>query len=152
MTIPASAIGTVLRPVTAVIDRGRLRFFAESIGESDPRYLDPDAANEAGYPDLPVPPTFFFGLTLDEPEPFAWLTELGIDLRFVLHGTQRFEYQALAFAGDELLLESRIVDTYEKRGGALEFIVLDTSITRHGEPIATATQTIVVRHSDRKAA
>jgi hypothetical protein len=152
VTIPTTAVGTVLRPSTAVIDRGRLRFFAESIGETASRYLDTAAASEAGYPDLPVPPTFFFGLTLDDPEPFAWLADLGIDLRLVLHGTQRFEYQNMAFAGDELLLESRIVDTYEKRGGALEFIVLDTAITRNGEPIATATQTIVVRHPERKAA
>ena len=152
MTIPASAIGTVLRPSTAVIDRGRLRFFAEAIGESDPRYVDPDAAREAGYPDLPVPPTFFFGLTLDDPEPFAWLLDLGVDLRFVLHGTQRFAYHRMAFAGDELLLESRIADTYEKRGGALEFIVLDTTITRGGEAIASATQTIVVRNPERRAA
>ena len=145
------AVGRALSPHTAIIERGRLQFFAEAIGETDPRYSEIDAAVEAGYPDLPVPPTFLFGLKLDKPDPMAWLVELGIDPRLVLHGQQRFEYATMAFAGDELLLEPRITDVYEKRGGALEFIVVDTEVTRQGERIATLTDTVVARHPEREA-
>jgi hypothetical protein len=80
------------------------------------------------------------------------MNDLGVDLRFVLHGTQRFDYHRMAFAGDELVLQPRITDVYEKRGGALEFLVVETEVTRGGEAIATLTKTIVVRHPEREVA
>ena len=152
MTVPASAVGTVLAPFTTTIERGRLRFFAEAIGETDPIYSDLDAAVAAGFPDLPVPPTFFFGLKLDAPDPFAWMRDLQIDMRFVLHGTQRFAYERMAFAGEQVTFRPRITEAYEKRGGALEFITLETTITRDDEPIATLTETVVVRHPELETA
>ena len=148
MTVPATAVGTVLAPSTALVERGRLRFFAEAIGETDALYTDLGTARAAGYPDLPVPPTFLFGLKLDAPDPFGWMTDLGVDMRFVLHGSQRFEYHALAFAGDEVTFRPRISDVYDKRGGALEFLVLETAVTRGDEPIANLTETIVVRRPE----
>ena len=160
MAVPASAVGTELAPLRAKIERGRLRFFAEAIGETDPAFIDLDTAIRAGYPDLPVPPTFLFGLKLDRPDAFAWLIELGVDLRFILHGSQRFDYERMTFAGDDLLLESRISDVYEKRGGALEFVVVDTDVTRvsgagdagQDDRIARFTETIVVRHPELEVA
>ena len=152
MPVSATAVGRVLAPSTALIERGRLRFFAEAIGETDARFTDLDAARAAGHPDLPVPPTFFFGLKLDGPDPFGWMTELGVDMRFVLHGSQRFEYFAPAFAGDEVTFRPRISDVYDKRGGALEFLVLETAVTRGDEPIAHLTETIVVRHPELESA
>jgi hypothetical protein len=152
MTIPHNVVGTALHPHLALVERGRLRFFAEAIGESDLRYRDVGAARNAGYPDLPVPPTFLFGLKLGEPEPLAWLVELDIDVRFVLHGSQKFSYERMAFAGDELLLEPRITDVYDKRGGALEFVVVETTVTRDGERVATLSDTIVIRHPELEEA
>ena len=152
MPVPASALGSVLAASTAAIERGRLRFFAEAIGETDPVYTDLDAARAAGHPDLPVPPTFLFGLKLDAPDPFAWMTDLGIDMRFVLHGSQRFEYLAAAYAGDEVTFRPRISEVYEKRGGALEFVSVETTVTRGDEHIANLTETIVVRHPELEAA
>ncbi len=130
---------------TVPVERGRLRFFAQAIGEHDPVYSDLDAARKAGHPDLPVPPTFLFCLEMDRPDPFSFLTEAGIDLAGVLHGEQRFTYHAMAYAGDELTFESHIADTYEKKGGALRFLVRETRVTRAGEPIADLTTVIVVR-------
>ena len=152
MTVPASAVGTQLPAVTADIERGRLRFFAEAIGETDPAYSDLDAAVAAGYPDLPVPPTFFFGLKLDAPDPFAWIRDLGIDMRYVLHGTQRFAYQRMVFAGEHVTFRPRISEVFDKRGGALEFVTLETAVTRNDVPVATLSETIVVRHPELEPA
>jgi hypothetical protein len=152
MSIDAAVIGRELATVTVTIERGRLRFFAESIGETDPLYRDVEAAHAAGFPDLPVPPTFLFGLKLEQDDPYAWMTELGIDLRFILHGTQRFEYHAMAFAGDELVATQRISEVYEKRGGVLEFLVTTSEVTRAGAAIATLIETVVVRHPEKEAA
>jgi acyl dehydratase len=152
VTIPQSAVG--LRPpaFATTVEAGRLRFFAESIGETNPVFTDPAAAVDAGYPSLPVPPTFLFGLKLDAPEPFKWVTDLGVDFRFVLHGSQKFVYHAMAFAGDELVMTAELVEVTQKKAGALEFLVLETQVRRQDDAIATLTETIVVRHPELEAA
>ena len=63
------------RRIVAAVTRSRLRDFAKATGQSDPVYTDVDAAKQAGHRDLPVPPTFFFGIELEAPEPFAFLNE-----------------------------------------------------------------------------
>jgi len=130
------------------VERGRLRFFAKAIGETDPIYTDLDAARQAGHRDLPVPPTFYFSLSLEAAEPFAYLDQLGVDLRRILHGEQRFEYAALAYAGDTLTLSERIVDVTSKRGGAMELITKQTDIRREDEDVARVTAVIVVRNPE----
>lgn len=133
-------------PITATLERGRLQFFAAVIGETDPIYSDVAAARKAGYPDLLVPPTFLFGLELAVAEPFGYLAELGFDLRWVLHGEQSFTYHGLVYAGETVTLQPRIVDAYSKKGGALDFIVKRTEITRGTALVAEATSVTVVRH------
>lgn len=152
MTVRSSALGMQIAALRTPVERGRLRFFADAVGNTDPLFTELTAAREAGYPDLPVPPTFLFGLRLEMPEPHAWLTDLEVDLRFILHGSQRFDYAQLAFAGDVLDVEAHLVDVFEKRGGALEFLVSRSNVTRAGEPIATLTETLVVRHPELEAA
>ncbi|MGP3533167.1 MaoC family dehydratase N-terminal domain-containing protein [Microbacterium sp. RD1] len=151
VTLDAAAVGVVTPPQTLEISRSRLRFFATATGQTDPVYTDIDVARAAGHPDLPVPPTFFFGIELESPDPFRWMTDLGIDLRAVLHGEQQFVYHRLAYAGDTVTARSEISDVYEKRGGALTFLVRVTTITgAHDEPIAELTATTVVRELERE--
>ena len=147
MTISPTAIGTSTSSVTMTVERGRLQLFAKSISQTDPVYVDILAAQAAGHRDLPVPPTFLFGVELEQPNPFAWIADLGVDMTRVLHGSQSFEYTALAYAGDVLTAVSTITNVYEKKGGALEFIDRVTDITRDGVNIATLTQTTVVRNA-----
>ena len=152
MAIPPEAVGRKLPAVTATVERGRLAFFAQAIGETDPVYSDLDAARAAGHPDLPVPPTFVFGLRLAGDDPFGWIADLGIDMRYVLHGTQRFDYHSVAHAGDVLTLSPEITDAYDKRGGALEFVVTNTAVTRaDGSAVANLVETLVVRHPELEA-
>ena len=94
---------TVLR---ARVTRDELRLFSSSIGETRPMYHSVRAARAGGHPDLPIPPTYLFGLALRTGSPFDWAVERGFDMRRTLHAEQRFEYLAMAFAGDTLVLES----------------------------------------------
>lgn len=140
-------LGYTSPPFTTEVERGRLRFFAQAIGETDPVYTSPEAARAAGHPDLPVPPTFLFCLEMDRPEPYGWFEELGIPLPKVLHGGQQFTYHQLAYAGDALTFDSRVVDLYERKGGLLEFVVQDNRITnQHGVLVAEFLRTLVIRH------
>lgn len=141
----AGMVGTEFDPTTVLVERGQLRFFARATGQDDPIYHDLNAAHAAGHRDLPVPPTFLFGLGLAQPDTFDWLTDLGIDLRHLLHGEQSFTYHAMAYAGDTLTLTPTITDAYEKKNGALRFITRRIQVDREGTAIATLEEVIIVR-------
>jgi acyl dehydratase len=143
--IPPSAIGSSGPPVTMTVERGRLRLFAKATGQTDPIYVDLDAARAGGYPDLPVPPTFLYGVELEAPDPFAWITSFGVDLNTVLHASQMFVYHNQAFAGDELSARSTIGHVFTKKDGELEFVQRRTRITRGQTLVADLEQTVVIR-------
>jgi len=144
-------IGTVLSRHSAEVEAGRLRFFAKATGQTDARYTDKAAATAAGYRALPVPPTFLFCLEMEAPNPRATIDLLGIDIGSILHGEQSFQYHRMAFAGERLHFEVRIADIYEKKGGALGFVVRETKVTDgDGGAVADLRSVIVVRGKARE--
>ena len=147
MPLDKQYIGHRFEPFSAEVEKGRLKFFAKAIGQTDPVYSNEAAAKRAGHPALPVPPTFLFCLEMESPNPGALRELLDIPVPKVLHGEQRFAYHAMAFAGDTLTFEPRITDIYAKKGGLLEFIVRETRVTnQHGTHVADLHGITVVRH------
>lgn len=141
-----SLIGHHFPPFQVDLERGRLRLFATAIGETNPIYTDEAAACAAGYRSLPMPPTYPFSLGKDIPDPFDTLNLFGLDFAEILHGEQRFRYHALACAGDTLYGQKRVSDIYERKNGALEFIVVVTEFKDGvGRLVCEAEQTIVVQ-------
>lgn len=146
MSLDPTVIGRETGRESLLFTRSRLQFFAKATGQTDPVYTDVEVAQQAGHRDLPVPPTLFTAITMESPEPFAWLDELGVDLRSILHGEQEFIYHAMAYAGDELTAVTTLTDAYEKKGGALTFIVSTTAVTNQlGEAVLDAISTTVAR-------
>ncbi|TAM09386.1 MAG: MaoC family dehydratase [Nevskiaceae bacterium] len=140
-------IGHELGASELVLDRARLRFFAEAIGEDDPIYTDVDAARAAGYADLPAPPTFLFAAELDSSTVFQMLETLGVPLDHILHGEQSFTYHQPACAGDTVTVKARIEDLYDKKNGAMEFIVKASQAhNQRGELVVEMRSVIVYRH------
>lgn len=140
-------IGKKFAPLEVEVEKGQLRFFAKAVGETNPVYTDESAARDAGYRALPAPPTFVFTLNLAQPDPLSKYTDMGIDMAKVLHGEQQFEYFADICAGDRITLQSTIVDIFDKKGGALEFMIEETSATnQNDELVAQLIQTLVVRN------
>ncbi|MFX7621036.1 MaoC family dehydratase N-terminal domain-containing protein [Acinetobacter baumannii] len=53
----------------------------------------------------------------------------------------------MAYAGDRLTFEQCIEDLYEKKGGALEFVVRRTRVpNQHGAHVADLRTVTVIRH------
>lgn len=144
-----SAVGRAFTPVTARVEPGRLRFFLDTIGESNPVYRDESAARAAGYAAAPVPPTYLFCLEMmDAAEPFEFLTALDIDLARVLHGEQRFDYHAPVAVGDTVTFKPRVTSVTEKKGGAMTLVVVETEVTnQNGVHVADISRTVVVRNA-----
>ncbi len=139
-------IGDELPRHTVEVEPARLRLFAQAIGEADPDTTG-EAAARAGLAPPPVPPTFLFTLELERPDPFGWLALLGTDLSRVLHGEQSFAYHAPVVAGDRLTFAPRIADIQSKKGGALDLIVRETTVTNQaGARVATLRAVLAVRN------
>lgn len=138
-------IGRTTQPQTFDVEKGRLKFFAKAIGETDPVYTDEEAAKAAGYSALPAPPTFAFCLEMETNSLWDNIAAMGVPVGKILHGSQTFKYLAPILAGDKITFVTKVSDIYDKKGGKMEFIVEDSTATnQHGTPVAELQRVIVV--------
>ena len=147
--IDRAFIGRTSQPRAIDVEKGQLKFFAKATGATDPIYFDEDAARAAGHPTLPAPPTFLFSLALGAPAKGMDLFEdMGVSMKSVLHGEQSFIHHRAIYAGDRITLTTRTADIYDKKGGALEFVIQDTAaVNQAGELCAEMRTTTVVRNA-----
>ena len=139
-------IGHRLGSRQITVEEGAVRAYANAIGETDEKYLNVDSARAAGYRSLLVPPTFLSCLEgrIFDTRHLLELTKM--DLRRILHAEQTYEYLVPAQAGDTLTYEPFIADIYDKKNGALQFLVKETRITNQdGVHIANLRGVLVQR-------
>lgn len=140
-------IGMELEDRFVDIEKGQLRLFATATAEPNPIFFDEEAAKRAGYRSIPVPPTFAFCLASSAPARTVTSRGMNIPIEKILHGEQQFAYHKQMFAGDRISLKTKVVDIYDKKGGALEFIVFETtSHNQAGELCVSARSVTVVRN------
>jgi acyl dehydratase len=132
-------------PVSVLpIEGGRLRFFAKTIGETDPVYTDTTAARAAGYEDIPAPPTFLFAAEMESGTALQLLADLQIPIARLLHGEQKFVYHRPACAGDVVRVSSTVSDIYDKKNGILEFIVKTSRAVNQRDELVAEMRTVLV--------
>jgi acyl dehydratase len=144
-------IGTESPPVSIEVEKYPIKFFALSIGELDPIHHDEAAAKAAGYRSLVAPPTYAFCLNSMAAQGGGarntLYQQMGVRMERVLHGEQTFTYHKPIVAGDRLTFRQKVSDIYDKKGGALDFIVQDTAVTnQNGERVVDMRTVIVVRN------
>lgn len=157
-----SIIGRPMNKSKVVIERGPVANFATAVCDPDPVYRDPQAAKEAGFDKIPVPPTYPFVMATwgefpemqpaDRPtgNPLAevigpLMSKGGI----ILHGEQEFEYHRPVVVGDILVGEGEVLDAYTKdsKGKTMTFIVTETvwRDDETSEPIVTTRFNLIHR-------
>lgn len=140
-------VGKIYDPFVLEVEKGRVAFFARSIGATDPIHFDETAAKAAGHRGIVAPPTFGFTLAMDANQSFMVLDELGIDKTRTVHGEQGFVYHSDICAGDIVTGRQKIAETYDKKGGALTFIVTETRLDNQlGQHVGDLRSVIVVRN------
>ena len=144
--------GHATTPVTVPVERGRIRFLSEVLGETDPIHLDIDAARAAGHPDLVASPSFFMVVEADanavlRKNSITTMAEIiRADFRYLLHGDERYAYSGLIYAGDELTYSSEVVDFYDRKGGAMEFVTIASTLSHADRgTLVLATRTLLHR-------
>jgi acyl dehydratase len=130
--------------VTYVVGREKVREYAAAVGETDPRYRDPEAARAAGFADVVAPPMFAAVYCGPAIGPAILDPEIGIDYARLVHGAQEFTWHAPVVAGDEITTEVSLEDTSER--GELKFYVFRTTSTnQRGELVCEGRWTNIVR-------
>lgn len=142
-----SLIGRTSDTRTIRVEVGQLKFFAKATEQRDPIYFDEQAALAAGHRGLPAPPTFAFSLALAFPDQAGFaLTQVDRDLRYLLHAEQGFRNYATIYGGDEVTLQTRIEDVFERKNGALFFLEQRTELrSQHGGLCVECTTKYVIR-------
>jgi acyl dehydratase len=134
------------------VERGRIQFFSDTIGDTNPVHRDRGAAVAAGYPAVVAPPTFAVVINAIANEHAARAgrvsvhERLGSDMRYLLHGEESYTYHGPIFAGDTVEVQGEVLGFEDKKGGALELARMVIHI-RHPErgPLVDITRTLIHR-------
>jgi acyl dehydratase len=126
------------------VGREKIAEFARAIGDDDPVYRDPAAAQAAGHPDVIAPPTFAIVLSLEAANVVLGDPEVSLDYSRVVHGEQRFAHHRPIRAGDRLVATTTIEAVRSVAGNDLLTTRVDLA-TADGDAVCTATSMLVAR-------
>jgi acyl dehydratase len=140
-----SAAGKTFPPYEFPIERGKIKEFADAVGDRNPIYRDPAYAAKTPAGGIVAPPTML-RCFLYEPRDAAEALKVK-DWSYIVHGEQEFEYLAPVRAGDVLTAQDKIVSIVEKesrRAGKLQIAVIETTFhNQRGEKVQVARRTLV---------
>ena len=135
--IDRGRIGFTTQPSSVVVDAWRIKLFCQATGETD---------SAAWAPGTPIPPTFLKAIENEHFASARLMQLLDVPLKSILHAEQSFEHIAPVFAGDSVEVQRTVREIYDKKGGAMTFIAVDTSYRVAARPVATSRQLILVRN------
>jgi acyl dehydratase len=145
-----SKIGQSFAPFTYEVERNKIHELTTAIGDENPIYHGREAAQAAGFPDVPLSPTsptLFSHWATRQKGP--GLADIGIDVRRILHGEEEYEYIAPIYPGDVLTGTTTLVDGKTRQGSGGRSMDILTTETRYvnqkNQHVLTTRTTIVVR-------
>jgi acyl dehydratase len=145
MAVNAGFTGRTYPPTAPyAVGREKIREFAQAVGAVDVVHVDRDQARARGYRDVIAPPTFAVLIAQKCDRQFIADPEAGIDFSRLVHGEQRFVHHRPITAGDEIV-GVLTVDSVKEAGGNAMVITRSELSTTEGEPVCTATSTVVIR-------
>jgi acyl dehydratase len=133
-------------PPTApyAVGREKIREFAEAVGAKDAVHVDQVQARARGYRDVIAPPTFAVLIAQKCERQFVADPRAGIDFSRLVHGEQRFVHHRPITADDEIV-GVLTIDSVKTAGGSAMVTTRTELSTIEGEPVCTATSTVVIR-------
>lgn len=145
-----SKVGQSFSPFTVEVQRNKIHELALAVGDANPIYHSNEAAQAAGYDDVPLFPTaptlfqFWSNTQLGKE-----LINAGINVMRALHGEEEYEYLATIYPGDVLTGVTTIIDGKNrqgKNGSSMDIVITETRYTnQRNQPVLNARTTMVVR-------
>lgn len=147
MALNVELLGKRYQSMTYEVGREKIREFAAAVGDSNPAYLDVDAARSLGHTDLVAPPTFAVVVTRDPQLAVIEDPELGLDFSRVVHGDQKFEFARPIVAGDVLTTTASVAAAHNRAGN--DFLTIRSDVVgSDGEPVVSVFATLVARAAE----
>jgi acyl dehydratase len=144
MPVASTAVGKSYPPLIYAVGREKIREYALAVGESNPLYLDVEAARAAGYRDVVAPPMFAVVYSGAAMTPALFDPEVGINFALLVHGGQEFKWGPLVVAGDEISTTVTVKDISARE--SMAFYVFQTvSTNQDGDTVCVGTWTNIVR-------
>ena len=144
VAVNTGVIGKAYPPTVYAVGREKVREYARAVGESDPLYLDVEAARAAGHADVVAPPMFAVVYAMPAVAHGMFDPEVGIDFARLVHAGQAFRWGPLVVAGDEISTTVSVTDVSERRGSGY-FVFESVSSNQRGETVCTGTWSHIVR-------
>ncbi|MEA2151685.1 MAG: hypothetical protein QOD69_3515 [Solirubrobacteraceae bacterium] len=144
MAVNAGVIGRTYPGTTYAVGREKVREYARAVGESNPLYLDLEAARAAGYDDVVAPPMFAVVYGVPAVAQGMFDPDVGIDFARLVHSGQEFEWGPLVVAGDEITTVVSVLDVTERAGNGF-FVFQSTSTNQRGETVCVGRWSNIVR-------
>jgi acyl dehydratase len=142
--VSTAAVGKRYEPVLYAVGREKIKEYALAVGETDPLYLDHEAARAAGFRDVVAPPMFAVVYSARAVAPSVFDPEVGINFALMVHGGQEFRWGPLVVAGDEITTVATM-KSIEERAGKGFYTVETVSTNQDGETVCVGTWTNIVR-------
>ncbi len=144
MSASTDAIGKTYPSTVYAVGREKVREYAAAVGETNPLYLDLEAARQAGHADVVAPPMFAVVYAGPSVMQGIFDPELGIDFSHLVHGSQEFRWGALVVAGDEIVTTTAVKDVSVR--SEFGFYVFESrSDNQRGEMVSTGIWSNIVR-------
>ena len=144
MPVDDSAKGKTYPAHEYEVGREKIREFAYAVGEENPVYFDREAAQSAGFRDVPAPPMFAVVYSAGAMAPAIFDPEVGINVMAMVHGGQEFVWGEPVCSGDTISTTAQIKDISEKDGKGF-YVFESVSTNQDGQEVVRATWTNIVR-------
>jgi len=144
VALDTSAKGKTFPPYEYEVGKEKIREFAEAVGEDNPVYVEREAAQAAGFRDLPAPPMFAVVYSRGAMGAALFDPEVGIDFAMLVHGGQEFVWGEPVCTGDTISTTVEVKDIYKK--GPMAFYVFESvSVNQDGQEVVRGTWSNIVR-------
>jgi acyl dehydratase len=144
MAVETKAIGKRFDPVVYAVGREKVKEYALAVGETNPLYLDFEAARAAGYADVVAPPMFTVVYSAPAMGPAIFDPDVAMNFALMVHGGQEFRWGKPVVAGDEITTTVTVKDISVRDGMAF-YVFESESTNQDGEQVCVGTWTNIVR-------
>jgi acyl dehydratase len=137
-------IGKTYPAVTYEVGLEKIKEYANAVGETNPVYLDEEAAIAAGYTALVAPPMFAVVYQSQLPMALLFDPEVELNLAMLVHGEQEFEFHRPVLAREVVTTEGKVIKIEHKE--KIEIITLEAVSKVAEETVTTGRFTFAVRN------
>lgn len=139
-------VGVEAAPAVWEVEKGAIKKFAESIGDTNPLWQDERYARKSRYGGIVTPPTFLASLTNDAVRDAIF--QLDLPVKRVLNGGNELEFFQPIRPGDVITVTGKLADVREREGrmGRMLFMVFEYTYTNQFGEVAAVGRNTIIRY------